>query len=160
MYYRFEQRSAGDSNNIGLNRIDPLTYRCLKINTTILCNLYQSFPVAQTVKKLPAMQESWVRSLGWEDPLKEGMATHSSILAWKIFMDRGAWRATVHVVAESDTTEWLRAVQHYLIWGWLNLWMSNYRYRGLTTKLYENFQLCIGGEVDTPNCPVLFKDQL
>ena len=40
--------------------------------------------VAQTVKNLPAMQETWVRSLGWEDPLQEGMATHSSILAWRI----------------------------------------------------------------------------
>ena len=40
--------------------------------------------VAQTVKNLPAMQETWVRSLGWEDPLEEGMATHSSILAWRI----------------------------------------------------------------------------
>ena len=36
------------------------------------------------------MQETWVRSLGWEDPLEEGMATHSSILAWRIPMDRGA----------------------------------------------------------------------
>ena len=40
--------------------------------------------VAQTVKNLPAMQETWVRSLGWEDPLEEGMATLSSILAWRI----------------------------------------------------------------------------
>ena len=39
--------------------------------------------MAQTVKNLPAMQETWVRSLGWEDPLEERMATHSSILAWK-----------------------------------------------------------------------------
>ena len=38
--------------------------------------------VARTVKNLPAMQETWVRSLGWEDPLEEGMATPSSILAW------------------------------------------------------------------------------
>ena len=36
------------------------------------------------VKNLPAMRETWVRSLGWEDPLVEGMATHSSILAWKM----------------------------------------------------------------------------
>ena len=36
------------------------------------------------VKNLPAMQETWVRSLGWEDPLEEGMATHSSVLAWRI----------------------------------------------------------------------------
>ena len=60
--------------------------------------------MAQTVKNLPAMQETWVQSLGREDPLEKGMATHSSILAWRIPMDRGAWRATVHVVAkESDT---------------------------------------------------------
>ena len=40
--------------------------------------------VVQMVENLPAMQETWVRSLGWEDPLEEGMATHSSILAWRI----------------------------------------------------------------------------
>ena len=42
---------------------------------------------AQMVKNLPAMWETWVRSLGWEDPLEEGMATHCSILAWRILMD-------------------------------------------------------------------------
>ena len=40
--------------------------------------------IAQMVKNLPAMQETWVRSLGWEDPLEECMATHSNILAWRI----------------------------------------------------------------------------
>ena len=40
--------------------------------------------VSQLVKKLPAMRETWVRSLGWEDPLEKGMATHFSILAWRI----------------------------------------------------------------------------
>ena len=40
--------------------------------------------VAQMVKNLPAMWETWVRSLGWEDPLEESMATHSSVLAWRI----------------------------------------------------------------------------
>ena len=40
--------------------------------------------MAQTVKRLPAMQETWVRSLGWEDPLEKEMATYSSTLAWKI----------------------------------------------------------------------------
>ena len=40
--------------------------------------------VAQLVKNLPAMRETWVRSLGWEDPLEKGMATHSSILAWRM----------------------------------------------------------------------------
>ena len=47
--------------------------------------------VTQTVKNPPAVWETWVRSLSWEDPLEEGMATHSSILAWRIPMDRGAW---------------------------------------------------------------------
>ena len=45
---------------------------------------HMAFPMAKTVKNLPAMQEMWVRSLGWEDPLEEGMATHSSILPWRI----------------------------------------------------------------------------
>ena len=44
-----------------------------------------------------------VRSLGWENPLEEGMATHSSILAWRIPTGRGAWRATVHSIAQSLT---------------------------------------------------------
>ena len=47
------------------------------------------------VKNLPAMRETWVQCLGWEDPLEGGMATHSSILAWRIPMDREAWWATV-----------------------------------------------------------------
>ena len=46
--------------------------------------------MAQVVKDLPAMGENWVQSLGWEDPLEEGMATHSSILAWRTPMDREA----------------------------------------------------------------------
>ena len=59
--------------------------------------------VAQMVKNPPAKQETSVRSLGWEDALKEGMATHSSILAWRIPTDRGAWQATVHGVTKSWT---------------------------------------------------------
>ena len=51
--------------------------------------------MAQTVKNLPAMWETWLPSLGWEDALEEGMATHSSILAGRIPMDRGVWQATV-----------------------------------------------------------------
>ena len=54
-------------------------------------------------KNPPAMWETWVRSLGGEDPLEEDMATHSSILAWRIPMDRGAWWATVYGVAKSRT---------------------------------------------------------
>ena len=57
--------------------------------------------VAQMVKNPPTVRETWVWSLGWEDPLEEGMATHSSILAWRIPMDRGAWWASVHGIAKS-----------------------------------------------------------
>ena len=50
-----------------------------------VCSIvFDSLSVAQSVKNLPAVQETWVRSLCWEDPLKKEMATHSSILAWKI----------------------------------------------------------------------------
>ena len=62
-------------------------------------------PVAQTVKNLPAIWETWVRSLGWEDPLEEGMATQCSILAWRIPMDRAAWQATVHGIAKSHDSD-------------------------------------------------------
>ena len=65
------------------------------------------------------MQETWVRSLGWEDPLKKEMATHSSILAWRI-MDRGAWWATVQEITESDVTE---ATEHACY-----EWPSGFRY--------------------------------
>ena len=59
--------------------------------------------VAQMIKKPPALRETWVQSLDWEDPLEEGMATHSRILAWRISMDRGAWQVIVHGVAKSQT---------------------------------------------------------
>ena len=59
--------------------------------------------MAQIVKNLPAMRETWVQSLGWEDPLEEGMATHSGIIAWRVSLDRGAWWTTVDGVAKSQT---------------------------------------------------------
>ena len=59
-----------------------------------LSSIYRASLIAQLRKKTPAMQETWVRSLGWEDPLEKGKATHSSILAWRIL-----W--TVHGVAKS-----------------------------------------------------------
>ena len=57
----------------------------------ILRKWIRASPVVQSVNNLPAMWETWVQSLGQEDPLEEGMATHTSILAWRIPMDRGAW---------------------------------------------------------------------
>ena len=50
--------------------------------------------VAQTVTNLPEMQETRVQSLGWEDPLENEVVTHSSILSWRILMDREVWWAT------------------------------------------------------------------
>ena len=55
-----------------------------------VCVCVCGFPGGPAVRNLLAMQETQVRSLGWEDPLEEEMATHSSILAWRIPMDRGA----------------------------------------------------------------------
>ena len=57
--------------------------------------------VVRVVKNSPAMQESWVQSLGWEDSLEEGMSTHANILAWRIPMDTGAWWDTVHGVIKN-----------------------------------------------------------
>ena len=63
---------------------------------------YEASLVAQTVKHLSAMLETWVQSLSWGDPLEEGLTIHSNILAWRIPMDRGAWQATVHGVMKSQ----------------------------------------------------------
>ena len=57
--------------------------------------------VAQMVRNLPTMRETWIQSLGWEDPLEESMASQSSCLAWRIPMNRGAWQATAHGVTKS-----------------------------------------------------------
>ena len=59
--------------------------------------------VAQTVKRLPAVRETWVWSLSWEDPLEKAMATHSSILAWKIPCTEEPGRLQSHGIANSQT---------------------------------------------------------
>ena len=71
-----------------------------------VCIYIQASLVAQLVKNPPAMWETQVQSLGWKDPLEEGMAAHSSILAWRILMDRGAWQAAYSPwgCKESDMT--------------------------------------------------------
>ena len=60
-----------------------ICFRCAAKESVLYTYICTSL-VAQMVKRLPAMQETWVRSPGWEDPLEKEMATHSSILAWKI----------------------------------------------------------------------------
>ena len=60
------------------------------------------FPVAQMVKNLSTMWETWVQSLGWEDPLEKGKATHSGILTWRI-----PWTVSPWGHKESDTTKQL-----------------------------------------------------
>ena len=84
-------------NNLFLNCQENQTSKFGVLRITRACL------VIHMVKILPAIRETWVRSLGWEDPLEEGMATCSSILAWRIPMDRGAWWATVLWVAKSQT---------------------------------------------------------
>ena len=61
-----------------------------------------AYLVAQVVKNLPAMQETWVQSLAWEDPLEKGTATHSGVLAWRI-----PWTVSPWGCKESDTAEQL-----------------------------------------------------
>ena len=64
------------------------------------------------IKNPPAMWETWVQSLGWEDPLEEGMATHSSILAWRISWTEDPGWATVHGVAKSQGHDCLQQPRH------------------------------------------------
>ena len=72
-----------------------------RLNLTELKGEKRASLVAQMVNNPPAMQEIWVRFLGWEDPLEEGMATQSSIFAWRIPMDRGSCWSTAQGVAKS-----------------------------------------------------------
>ena len=64
---------------------DTLNFSILEErNLLSTTSVFLGFPVAQLIKNPPAMQETWIQSLGWEDPLEKGIATHSSILAWRI----------------------------------------------------------------------------
>ena len=84
-------------------------WHCPRLQTTADKLAYL---VAQMVKNPPIMQETLVQSLGQEDPLEEGMATHFSILIWKIPWT-GAWKAAVHGVAKSRTqlNDWAQHIQ-------------------------------------------------
>ena len=72
----------------------------------VVFSLLGAFLVAQTVKNLPAVQETWVQSLSQEDPLEEGMATHSSVFAWRIpWTEEPGGGCSPWGCRESDTTE-------------------------------------------------------
>ena len=98
-----ESRSAGNSETLGLALAEALNWavrgrisspqRNISENYTLVLNkvvftAVYSFPwaslIAQLIKNPPAMRETWVQFLGWEDPLAKGTTTHSSILAWRI----------------------------------------------------------------------------
>ena len=95
-----------------LRRMLKTLFLLLLISYYLLITYYLPSLVAQTVKHLPTMRETWVQSLGQENPLKKGMATHSSILAWKIpwTEEPGRLQSTGH--KESDTTERLSTHTH------------------------------------------------
>ena len=93
--------------------------------------------MAQMVKNPPKMWDTWLQPLGWEDSLKEGMKTHSSILAWRIPMDRGAWQAPWGH-EESDMTEQLNTA-----------WASS------VSQLVKNPPASAGHARDTGLIPVL-----
>ena len=78
----------------------PISY---SVTLSAFETVHSALILVDTGKESACNVGTWVRSLGWEDPLEEGMATHSSILAWRISMDRGAWWTTVHGVAKSRT---------------------------------------------------------
>ena len=86
-----------------------------------------AFLVAQTVKNLPAVWETQVRSLGWEDPLEKGLATHSSILAWRSPWTEepgGLWSIGSQRVSHDWVTFSLSALTDYVVWAWLPLRVS------------------------------------
>ena len=96
----FRCREASQSTVIHCRALIAM---CILLNLEEIMHVPELSLVVLRVKSLPAVQETWVRSLGWEDPLEEGMVIPSSILAWRIPMDRGAWRASVHGVSKSQT---------------------------------------------------------
>ena len=98
--------SSQPRDRIQVSHIAGILYRLSyqrHVHTCTHAHTHRADLVAQMVKNLPARLETWVQSLGWEDPLEEGVATYSGILAWRIPMDRGAWWAPVHGVAKSWT---------------------------------------------------------
>ena len=123
VYLGFPGSSAGKESSCNAGDPDVIPGWGSSPGEGIGCQLQISWAslVAQMVKNRPAVWEMWAQSLGWEDPLEEGMATHSSILAWRIPMDRGAWWAAVHGVTKSQprlstSTAWCVYLHREHIW--------------------------------------------
>ena len=77
---------------------------------SLLAQMVNNLPVMGSI---PGLGSIWVQSLGWEDPLEEGMAVNSSILAWRIPTDRAArWATVLGGHKKLDTTQWLSIAQH------------------------------------------------
>ena len=118
------------------------------VNTTVLHAPWASL-VAQRLKRLPAMRETWVRSLGREDSLEKEMATHSSILAWRIpWMEEPGGSSPWGHKESVDMNEQLH---FHMLHGWLNQQLWNCGYRGTGPciwradyKLFADFWLCGG----------------
>ena len=88
---RFSPRSQGSESHFGVSnrgvlgwKYKPPEHLALKASRTYFQESHKASLVAQMIRHLSPMLETWVRSLGWEDPLEKEMATHSSTLAWKI----------------------------------------------------------------------------
>ena len=88
------------NDKVSVTRVSEVILVNDKVSVT---RVSEVFPVAQSVKSLPAIQETWVQSLGREDSLEKEMATHSSILAMENSMDRGAWWAKVQEFTKNQT---------------------------------------------------------
>src|SRR5574341_2312954 len=97
VFLGFPYGSAGKESTCNAGDLGSIPGLGRSLGEGIGYPLYYSWGslVAQMVKNLPAMWETWVQSLDWEDPLEEGMATHSNVLDWSMHMDRGDWWATV-----------------------------------------------------------------
>ena len=92
------------------------------------------YPLARLVKNPPAMQETWVRFLGWEDPLKKGKTTYSSILAWKIPGLYSPWG-----LKELDTAEWLSLSCVFFM---ITLWSLVYHFQWVLWVVLVKYQIC------------------
>ena len=117
----------------------------------LLANMYSGFPAGSVVKNFFTVQEMWVRSPGWEDPLEKEMATHSSILAWEIPWTRGAWWSTVHGVAKVG--HYLVTKQPHLFSAWHILGIVlNYIYIYIHTYIYVCIYIVIYLILKTSQC--------